>query len=469
MVNFEKFIDGFLKTVMNKWKLSSCNHVYSIIFFSRTYYNFILNDDTPNNAGMNGVFNKDSDNRYYKDHYMVVVRNWNTNNYNKLSKKLRNAFDIFPKKVKWNKLSEQTLNVSVASDGNLLEAIQLALNVLDKHYIDRDLFRTGVSITVITAGNGLYFVDKSLATFTKVRILNNGINCDIVSMARPPLHPTPLFVYGSPLSFEENKWETLSYSQPTEMMQIKFFDYNPSNESPIVESDLLYKKTASFLTLKNECKTFIPLSLGDTPTQMSNIVENNENKFYNIYAYNNVNSGLCFDEYDTQIFEAINTSKSNISNTPMRYANINKRNYNNDMLSGRMFVGGDDDKEIDLDDDEEMDLNNIKDNYDEQTDIISTSNQNKIIVIQHKDSYQNTPFNNSHSIINNGNISAADKDSIGAAINNINNINEFSDIDLNDSVNDYNDYETPEFELINENEEIINENLNPFKTNILAV
>ena len=220
-IHFEKFIDGFLKTVMMKWKKNQCQHVYSIIFFSRTFYeNDHVNNISPSNYNRNNnnsftynvtstqrkkhtkVFNQDSDNRYYQDHYMVVVRNWTGNDWNELSKKLRKAFDIFPRRVKWKKIKNNNNdNISVASEGNLLEAIQLSLNVLDKHYIDRDLRRTGMSITVVTAGNGLYFVNKSLANFTKVRILNNGINCDIVSMSKPPIHPTPLFVYGSPLAF----------------------------------------------------------------------------------------------------------------------------------------------------------------------------------------------------------------------------------------------------------------------------
>lgn len=144
---------------------------------------------------------------------MVVVRNWSSNNWNELARKLRMAFDEFPVHVGWPRYYQKKkgpehqyqasprVDLSVAAEGNVLEAIQLSINVLDKHYIDRDLHRTGMSITVVTAGNGLFFVDRSLATFTKVRILNNGINCDIVSMSKPPIHPTPLFVYGSPLAF----------------------------------------------------------------------------------------------------------------------------------------------------------------------------------------------------------------------------------------------------------------------------
>lgn len=43
---------------------------------------------------------------------------------------------------------------SSASHGNVLESINITLNLLHLHYVDRDLHRTGNSIVVITSGNG---------------------------------------------------------------------------------------------------------------------------------------------------------------------------------------------------------------------------------------------------------------------------------------------------------------------------
>eukprot|EP01083_Nonionella_stella_P054578 144078_1 len=423
-IHFETFIDGFLKTLINKWKHNDCNHAYSIIFFSRTYYDY---DHVKSNRSsrLTKVFNKDSDDRYYRDHYMVVVRNWSTTNWNQLSQKLREAFDIFPRRVRWKRNINK---ISVAAEGNLLEAIQLALNVLDKHYIDRDLHRTALSITVVTAGSGHFFVDKALSTFTKVRILNNGINCDIVSMTNPPLHPTPLFIYGSPLAFEQNKWETLSYYQPTEMMQIKFFNYSPYNESPIAPPQQLYTKIANFLAIKNLSKTFAPLPLGDADPPSNNNID-----FYNIYLQNECWNSVqqdC-DQHDDQIFAPMIKSRSgflpplplghgSLSNSPLpsigsltpRYATINKRLHNAvvvDKLQTRLLGLGDttdssseDAEEEGLNDDvgNEPNVGTLKkmfmaskqdgDDINDDPfppDVQQFEESRSVIVIQHKDSY----------------------------------------------------------------------------------
>lgn len=42
--------------------------------------------------------------------------------------------------------------------GNFLEAINVCLNILDKHYMDRDLSRAGQSILMISAGCGVFKV-----------------------------------------------------------------------------------------------------------------------------------------------------------------------------------------------------------------------------------------------------------------------------------------------------------------------
>ena len=64
---------------------------------------------------------------------------------------------------------------STAAQGNILEAINTALNVMQLHYIDRDLYRCGNSVVVVSAGSGVFEVDKNLAAITKQRMMDNGI------------------------------------------------------------------------------------------------------------------------------------------------------------------------------------------------------------------------------------------------------------------------------------------------------
>ncbi len=47
--------------------------------------------------------------------------------------------------------------------------------MLQLHYIDRDLHRVGNSIVVVSAGSGVFEVDKKLSAITKQRMMDNGI------------------------------------------------------------------------------------------------------------------------------------------------------------------------------------------------------------------------------------------------------------------------------------------------------
>ncbi|DAZ98946.1 TPA: LOW QUALITY PROTEIN: hypothetical protein N0F65_001385 [Lagenidium giganteum] len=83
---------------------------------------------------------------------------------------------------------------SRAVHGNILEAINVTLNILDKHYMDRDLSRTGQSIVMITAGSSIFHVDQRLSQITKQRMMDNGVGMDMISLTTPPLHVVPLFI-----------------------------------------------------------------------------------------------------------------------------------------------------------------------------------------------------------------------------------------------------------------------------------
>lgn len=86
---------------------------------------------------------------------------------------------------------------SYAYEGNVLEAINLALNPFDEHYIDRDLSRTGLSLTVLTPGTGHFAVDKNLLRLTTERMIDHGVGLDLVCLTKMPLHSVPLFSYSS--------------------------------------------------------------------------------------------------------------------------------------------------------------------------------------------------------------------------------------------------------------------------------
>lgn len=100
--------------------------------------------------------------------------------------------------VKWTRLPYGV--PSRAVDGNILEAINVTLNILDKHHMDRDLNRTGQSIVVITAGCSIFNVHEQLAEVTQQRMMDNGVGMDMISLAAPPLHVVPLFIYRAPRS-----------------------------------------------------------------------------------------------------------------------------------------------------------------------------------------------------------------------------------------------------------------------------
>jgi hypothetical protein len=84
---------------------------------------------------------------------------------------------------------------SNARDGNMLEAVNIVLNIFEKHHIDRHLSRSGQSVVLITAGNGIFSVNKRLSEITEQRMMDHGIGIDMISLASRPLHKCPLFLF----------------------------------------------------------------------------------------------------------------------------------------------------------------------------------------------------------------------------------------------------------------------------------
>ena len=214
-----------------------------MVFFSRTY---IRNLDEERDGRTTSAVHEDTDGRKFVDHYKNVLENEVNiaNAGNNLIHRMKQAFIKYPKEVKWNLKRGYERTPSTASQGNVLEAINITLNLLHLHYIDRDVHRTGKSvffiplprfdipsllftsiaahtlpfegnsIVVITPGNGVFEIEKNLAGITKQRMMDNGIGSDVLSLSLPPLHVAPFFLFKEkePSSAEEiqgfDDWKT---------------------------------------------------------------------------------------------------------------------------------------------------------------------------------------------------------------------------------------------------------------------
>ncbi len=114
----------------------------------------------------------------FQDFYKTIAENvTKSTSWDSIVTDVKKAFVSYPLEVGWKISPENKYSrvPSTAAQGNILEAINVGLNVLQLHYVDRDLHRSGNSIVVVSAGSGVFMVDKSLAGITKQRMMDNGI------------------------------------------------------------------------------------------------------------------------------------------------------------------------------------------------------------------------------------------------------------------------------------------------------
>ena len=234
---FEVFLKRFVEPIIDKWKQLGVTHSLSIIFFARTYYfnkstvsfyqssdkklegyrkraySFADYEESPANASK--CLLSIDDDIVYEDFYKIVLDNCIYSDKTNFMRSMKEEFWRFPKILKWqlgkNKVKAETFfkpekskNIndgvenskilpkndeqddnndendfyaipSGASGGNVLEALNTTLNVLEKHYMDRDLERTGNSIVMISPGIGFFEVEAKLSRITKQRMMDNGV------------------------------------------------------------------------------------------------------------------------------------------------------------------------------------------------------------------------------------------------------------------------------------------------------
>lgn len=221
-IYYEKALTGFIPELLKRWRSVPTNHVISIILFARVWYDeseLPMLEETAipvrQEEGEGG--------RHYIDYYKVLVDLESSSNWSDVMSMLKEEFFRFqhdilligrpvagPAGAPWKEEQHADLlrrdrallagRVSASHEGNILEAINLALNPFDEHYIDRDLNRTGLDLVIVTAGTGHFRVDKKWLRMTTERMIDNGIGLDLVCLTKMPLHSVPLFRFTSQIS-----------------------------------------------------------------------------------------------------------------------------------------------------------------------------------------------------------------------------------------------------------------------------
>ncbi|KAL4085840.1 hypothetical protein PRIC1_014849 [Phytophthora ramorum] len=233
-----------VRNVLKKWMKHKVSHSLTILFYSRCFYPEMDQDQDSSSSGGHYSHRRfvpkrkqsrstdderessfpyersdcfsvgvDEDGRHYQDFYKLVAFDSIITDVQPLLVKLKEEMNAFPRECGWRSPADfyvssfspaETIQdepgprpgvPSNARDGNLLEAVNLVLNIFEKHHIDRDLSRSGQSVVLITPGNGIFSVNKRLSEITEQRMMDHGIGIDLISLASRPLHKCPLFLF----------------------------------------------------------------------------------------------------------------------------------------------------------------------------------------------------------------------------------------------------------------------------------
>jgi DEP domain-containing protein 5 len=207
----EKIVHSFLPALFARWRDAGTNHIVTIVLVSRVYYD---QDELDYAAG---PLRMDDNGRWYKDFYKVITDLEVITDWRPTLVRLKDAFWAFQRDILLTHHYHRAAlalgaggdaaaaaedggarlvgTLSFAHEGPILEAINLALNPMEDHFVDRALSLTGCATIVVTPGTGYYRVSKRLLRLTTMRLLDQGFGVDLVSLTKPPLHQTPIFSF----------------------------------------------------------------------------------------------------------------------------------------------------------------------------------------------------------------------------------------------------------------------------------
>jgi len=254
-ITYSKVINGFLPDLFKRWQKLNVRHLVSIIIFARVEYEKGILKDTHTETPVRRTWTDQGDDKDYRDFYRVVTTDMASADWILILHQLKREFNSFLRDVllvsgdkAYGRLPDSLADVgdhppvecviagqlTLAADGNVLEAISLASVQFAHDYIDRDLVRTGISLAIITAGTGIYHVDYDMLKLTTDTLVGNGIGIDLIALSPMPLHSVPLFRYRTPTAIKQMMSSTAvgSYGELASTPR-NFFVRKKSSPSPV--------------------------------------------------------------------------------------------------------------------------------------------------------------------------------------------------------------------------------------------
>eukprot|EP00002_Diphylleia_rotans_P026218 TRINITY_DN5217_c0_g1_i1.p1 TRINITY_DN5217_c0_g1~~TRINITY_DN5217_c0_g1_i1.p1 ORF type:complete len:1497 (+),score=312.24 TRINITY_DN5217_c0_g1_i1:47-4537(+) len=347
LLYFEKVVSHFLRNLFEKWTTAGVTHKISLIFFSRTHYDFTLpslqstdGDESTAKLRSMGLDPKsirvDASGRPYQDFYKFILETVFPCDWESILFLLKREFGNYPTAANFVSPSGTKKTVgknSTAAEGNLLEAMNLALSDVEQACNSRDLTRTNHIILIATAGT-FFEVDRELTRITKQRIIDSGIGVDLVSMSSAPMHIAPMFIYhktpkqiaddsvkksslgesigsrGSPERVKETKdeqsnhhiphWISMGFYHPEEVMDALSISSDYMDSGRICRTNL---KLPYFIFRNVDRDLVITPSVPSSALSLPQFTDP---------------ENIDFDNYDTKVFHSASNTES--SRPPPRHA-----------------------------------------------------------------------------------------------------------------------------------------------------
>ena len=180
----------FLDELFHRWTKYGSRHRVTIVFFTRLEYSQPSKATPSDSIGSS---------KTYRDFYRVVASEVPSSATLAYRPQLNKEFRCFLRDVETSVTDPDghptvSGEPTIASKGNVLEALSLMIASCSAGDADQDLKHTGTSVVLITPGTGIFDVpnEGSLRVLTQA-LAHLAVSVELVVLNRVPLHSAPLF------------------------------------------------------------------------------------------------------------------------------------------------------------------------------------------------------------------------------------------------------------------------------------